>query len=178
MWHLLTIHRELPYSSSTASFTTYTSKTLCNPTCSLCLLSKRDHMLEKLAFYHLTGKELQQVSIRNAKGPWTENRFIKFLLITDNGELCRKIKGWRRCVLEAALELKNPDGMVEERPTALNFSVHFRVMQIKDLSRQLCFKGTRTGTADSPWMEAELRGMPRYTEYITGSPVATKTRTN
>lgn len=49
-------------------------------------------MLEKLAFYHLTGKKLQQVSIRNTKEPWTENYFIKFLLITDNGEVRRKIK--------------------------------------------------------------------------------------
>lgn len=124
-------------------------------------------MLEKLAFYHLTGKELQQVSARNAKEPWTETHFIKFLLITDNGELCRKIKDWRRCVLEAALELKNPNGVVEECPTALNFLVHFRVMQIKDLSCQLCFRGTCTGTADNTWMEAELRGMPTCTECIT-----------
>lgn len=77
-------------------------------------------MLEKLAFYHLTGKELQQVTIRNAKEPGTENPFIKFLL-TDNGKPGRKIKDWRRCMLEAALELKPPNEMVEGCPTALNF---------------------------------------------------------
>lgn len=159
-------------------FTTYTGKILHNPTCSLCLLSERDHMLEKLAFYHLTGKELQQISIRNTKEPWTENDFIKFLLIIDNEELCRKIKDWKRCVLQAALGLKNPNRMVEECPTALNFLVRFRVMQIKDLSCQLCFRGTCTGTADRPWMKTELWGMPRCIECITGSPAATKTRTN
>jgi len=52
-------------------------------------------------------------------------------------------------VLEAALELKNPNGMVEECPTAWNF-MHFRVMKIKDLSCQLCFRGPCTGAADSP----------------------------
>lgn len=59
-------------------------------------------MLQKLAFDHLTAGKLEQVSIRNANEPPTENHFIKFLLITNNRELCRKIKDWRRRVLEAA----------------------------------------------------------------------------
>lgn len=87
--------------------TTYTRKILHNPICSLCLLSETDHMLQKLAFDHLTAGKLEQVSIRNANEPPTENHFIKFLLITNNRELCRKIKDWRRRVLEAAWEL-NP----------------------------------------------------------------------
>lgn len=64
-------------------------------------------------------------------------------------------------MLEAALELKNPNGMVEEYPTALNFLGRFRVMQIKDLSCQLYFRGICTETADSPQMEAEPQGLPR-----------------
>lgn len=85
-------------------------------------------MLEKLAFYHLTGKELQEVTIRNAKKTGTENSFIK-LLLTDNGKSCRKIKDWRSSTLEAALALNTPNRMVEGCPTALNFLMHFRVIQ-------------------------------------------------
>lgn len=73
-------------------------------------------MQEKPAFDHLTGEVLEQVFIRKTNEPPTENHFIKFLLITDNGELCKKIKD-QRCVLEAVLEAETPMGWCRNVPS-------------------------------------------------------------
>lgn len=171
----LTIHRELPYWSRTASFYYLHRQNTAQPYSILLLIVQGGLHAGKACILSPNGKEITPGIHQTLKEPWTENHFIKFSLITDNGMLCWEIKDWR---LKVALESKTPDRMVVECPTALNFLVCFRVMEMKDQSCQLCFRGMCTGTADSPWMEAELWGMPRCTESIMGSPAATRTRTN
>lgn len=75
------------------------------------------------------------------------------------------------------LGIKNPNGILELCPTALNFLVRFRGMQMGDLRYRLCFRGIPAGSADSRNGSGAVGSAQTHTEHH-GEPSSNPARTN